>query len=153
MNLGCPVNTIYAVQHMYLILYPCLSHTHKHTSLPDIGELVVHIPHVIFDVNGDAGRLQHLHGELLREGTNKQSSDSVDAGDLVRHADLFGLVPVLQVQYTYRQKAGEQGEEPEVKTKDRHVISAAWMSSDTLFCFFCRIFLAVFQVQTVLFQL
>lgn len=68
--------------------------------VPDISELVVHIPHVIFDVDGDAGRLQHLHGELLREGTNEQSSDCVDAGDLIRHAELFGLVPVLQVQYT-----------------------------------------------------
>lgn len=101
MHLGCPVNTIYAVP---LILYLCLSQTNT-TSLPDIVELVVHIPHVVFDVDSDAGRLQHLHGELLREGTNKQSSDSVDAGDLIRHADLFGLVPVLQVQCTCRQKA------------------------------------------------
>lgn len=68
--------------------------------VPDISKLVVHIPHVVFDVDGDARRLQHLHGELLREGTNKQSSDCVDAGDLIRHADLFGLVPVLQVQHT-----------------------------------------------------
>ena len=78
--------------------------THKHRSLPDVVELVVHVPHVIFDIDCNTGRLQHLHGELLREGTNKQSSDSVDAGDLIRHADLFGLVPVLQVQYTCRHK-------------------------------------------------
>lgn len=91
-------------------LYPSLSHTHtnKRASLPDIAELVVHVPHVVLDVDGDAGRLQHLHGELLREGTNEQSPDSVDAGDLVRHADLFGLVPVLQVQHTCRQNAGGQ---------------------------------------------
>lgn len=100
MHLGCPVNTFYAVQ---FIPYLCLSQTNI-TSLPDIVELVVHIPHVVFDVDSDAGRLQHLHGELLREGTNKQSSDSVDAGDLIRHADLFGVVPVLQVQHTCRQK-------------------------------------------------
>lgn len=87
-----------------------VSITYKHTSLPDISELVVHISHVVFDVHGDAGRLQHLHVELLREGTNKQSSDGVDAGDLIRHAELFGLVPVLQVQHTCREKAGEQGD-------------------------------------------
>lgn len=81
----------------------------QHTTLPDIAELVVHVPHVVFDVDGNAGRLQHLHGELLREGTNKQSSDSVDAGDLIRHADLLGLVPVLQVQYTCGQKVWEHG--------------------------------------------
>lgn len=86
-------------------------HTYrKHSSLPDISKLIVHIPHVVFDVDSDARRLQHLHGELLREGTNKQSSDCVDAGDLIRHADLFGLVPVLKVQHTYRQRAGEQGD-------------------------------------------
>lgn len=68
--------------------------------VPDISELVVHVPHVVFDVDGNAGRLQHLHGELLREGTDEQSSDCVDAGDLIRHADLLGLIPVLQVQYT-----------------------------------------------------
>lgn len=79
-------------------------------SLPDISEFVVHIPHVVFDVDGNAGRFQHLHGELLWEGTNKQSSDSVDASDLIRHANLFGLVPVLQVQHTYKQKAAEQGD-------------------------------------------
>lgn len=72
--------------------------------LPNVGQLVVHVPHVVFDVNCDAWRLQHLHGELLRKGTNKQSSDCVDAGDLIRHADLFGLVPVLQVEHTCRQK-------------------------------------------------
>lgn len=83
--------------------------THKRVSLPDIRELVVHIPHVVFDVDSDTGRLQHLHGELLWEGTNKQSSDRVDAGDLIGHADLFGLVPVLQVQHTYKQKTGERG--------------------------------------------
>lgn len=86
------------------ILSSVLSRTKPNKSLPDIAELVVHVPHVIFHVDGDTGRLQHLHGELLGEGTNKQSSDSVDAGDLIRHADLFGLVPVLQVQYTCRQK-------------------------------------------------
>lgn len=85
MNLGCPVNAIYVSVFI----------THNCTSLPDISKLVVHIPHVVFDVDGDAGRLQHLHGELLREGTNKQSSDGVDAGDLIRHANLFGLIPVL----------------------------------------------------------
>lgn len=74
-------------------------------SLPDISEFIVHIPHVIFDVDGDTRRFQHLHCELLWEGTNEQSSDCVDAGDLIRHADLFGLVPVLQVQHTCRQKA------------------------------------------------
>lgn len=78
---------------------------HKHTSLPDIIELVVHIPHVVFDINSNTGRLQHLHVELLREGTNKQSSDSVNASDLIRHADLCGLVPVLKAQYACRQKA------------------------------------------------
>lgn len=72
-------------------------------SSPDVTELIVHVPHVVFDVDGHAGGLQHLHGELLREGTNKQSSDSVDAGDLVGHADLFGLVSVLQVQNTCKQ--------------------------------------------------
>lgn len=69
---------------------------------PDVAELIVHVPHVVLDVDGHAGGLQHLHGEVLREGTNKQSSDSVDAGDLVRHADLFGLIPVLQVQNTWK---------------------------------------------------
>lgn len=68
--------------------------------VPNVCELVVHIPHVVFDIDSDAWRLQHLHCELLWEGTNKQSSDCVDAGDLIRHADLFGLVSVLQVQHT-----------------------------------------------------
>lgn len=72
-------------------------------SSPDVVELVVHVPHVILDVDGHAGGLQHLHGEVLREGTNKQGSDSVDAGDLVGHADLFGLVCVLQVQNTCKE--------------------------------------------------
>lgn len=81
-----------------------LSSKKANKSLPDVAELVVHVPHVVFHVDGNAGRLEHLHGELLGEGTNEQSSDSVDAGDLIRHADLFGLVPVLQVQYTCRQR-------------------------------------------------
>lgn len=92
-----------------LIPHPCFSHTNAWLS-PDIGELVVHIPHVVFDVDGDAGRLQHLHVELLREGTDEQGSDRVDGGDLIGHAELFGLVPVLQVQHTYKEKAGEQGD-------------------------------------------
>lgn len=74
----------------------------QHWSSPDVAELIVHVSHVIFDVDGHAGGLQHLHGEVLREGTNKQSSDSVDAGDLIGHADLFGLIPVLQVQNTWK---------------------------------------------------
>lgn len=84
-------------------------HTFCSTSVPDIGELVVHVPHVVFDVDGDAGRLQHLHVELRCEGTDEQSSDGVDAGDLVGHADLFGLVSVLQVQHTCAQRAGQRG--------------------------------------------
>lgn len=96
MTLRCPVK-------------PNMFITHKHSSLPDICELVVHVPHVVFDVDRDTRRLQHLHGELLREGTNEQSPDGVDAGDLIRHAVLFSLVPVLQVQHTYRQTAGRQG--------------------------------------------
>lgn len=72
-------------------------------SSPDVAELIVHVPHVVFDVDRHARGLQHLHGEVLREGTNKESSDGVDAGDLIGHADLFGLVPVLQVQNTWKQ--------------------------------------------------
>lgn len=80
------------------------SPTFPQASLPDISEFIIHVPHVVFDVNRNAGRLQHLHGELLWEGTDEQSSDCVDAGDLIRHADLFGLIPVLQVQNTWRRK-------------------------------------------------
>ena len=81
----------------------------SHTSLPDIAELVVHVPHVVFDVDRDAGRLQHLHVELLREGTDEQGPDRVDAGDLVGHAELLGLVSVLKVQHTCRQEGDRRG--------------------------------------------
>lgn len=77
---------------------------------PDVAELVVDVSHVVLHIDGDAGRLQHLHGELLREGTDKQSSDCVDAGDLIGHANVFGLVAVLQVQHTCRRERGSGGE-------------------------------------------
>lgn len=109
MNLGCPVKLRLTKHNKCCPIYYSASQFITNIALPDISELVVHISHVIFDVDGDTGRLQHLHGELLREGTNKQSSDSVNAGDLIRHADLFGLVPVLQVQHTCRHENREAG--------------------------------------------
>lgn len=77
-------------------------------SSPDVAELVVNVPHVVLHVDGDTGRLQHLHVELLREGTDKQSSDCVDAGDLIGHADVFGLVAVLQVEHTCGRERGRR---------------------------------------------
>ena len=107
MELGCPElrkhNT--CLLNVSMSLYS--SHRHKH--VPDIAELVVHVPHVVFDVDRDAGRLQHLHVELLREGTDEQGSDRVDAGDLVGHAELLGLVSVLKVQHTCRQEGDRRG--------------------------------------------
>ncbi len=67
---------------------------------PDISQLIVHIPHVIFDVYSHAGGIQCLHSEVLREGTDKQSLDGVCTRQLIRHLDLFGLFSILQVDDT-----------------------------------------------------
>jgi len=69
---------------------------------PDISQLIVHIPHVIFDVYSHTGGLQCLHGEMLGEGTDKQSPEVVCTGHVVGHSDLFCLFSILQVEDTYK---------------------------------------------------
>lgn len=68
--------------------------------VPDVGQLIVHIPHVIFDVYSHIGRVQYLHVEVLREGTDEQSPDGVRTGHFIGHSDLFGLLSILQVEKT-----------------------------------------------------
>ena len=70
------------------------------SSSPDVSELVVDVPHVVLDVDGHAGRLQHLHVELLGEGTDKQGPDGVSRSDLIGHPNLLSLLSILQVQNT-----------------------------------------------------
>lgn len=70
-----------------------------HTHSPDISELIVHIPGLVFHIDGCAGRLQHLHVELMREGTNEQSSDCIYTCYLIRHAYLLCVISILQIQH------------------------------------------------------
>lgn len=67
---------------------------------PDVLQVIVDVAAGVFDVDGHVGRLQHLHGELMGEGSDKQSPQSVLTADLSRHPNLLCLLSILQVQHT-----------------------------------------------------
>lgn len=74
----------------------------RYKHLPDVGELVVDVSHVVLHVDGHVGRLEHGERELLGERADEQSAHRVRARHLVRHEDLLRLLTVLQVQNTWR---------------------------------------------------
>lgn len=69
-------------------------------NVPYITKFVVHFPCIILDVYCYIRRLQHLHVELLWEGTYKEGTDCVPTRYFIWHPYLFGFVSILQIKHT-----------------------------------------------------
>lgn len=66
---------------------------------PDVLQLVEDVASLIFDKDGCVGRLQHAHGELLREHVRDECVQRVQAANLVRDVHAPSLLPELQEQH------------------------------------------------------
>lgn len=77
-------------------------------SSPNVLQVIVHVVAGVFDVDDHVGRLQHLDGELVREGVNKQSPQGISTADLCGHPHLLCLLPILQEQHTWHSTHRQQ---------------------------------------------
>lgn len=48
---------------------------------PEVLQVIVHVTLGVLDADGHVWRLQHLHGELMGKGSDKQSLQGVMAAD------------------------------------------------------------------------